>query len=295
MENSLVFSPTAYSLIANFFALALSAHLVGFLYFLAVRERIAPRYRMATVFSMLVMASSGLLFARLAMSWNSAFVFDGEVFVRGQDRFDNGLRYVNWFITVPLLLAQVLYAFDLARERVLRLRVALVASGLLMILPGYVGQFSEPTTRDPGIGALLFWGTVSTVPFLVLVALMLRTMTAGRADLPPEAATTMRNMTFVLVFSWGLYPIAYLVPAFSVTAEAAVLKQALFTAADIGSKVLWGVMLSKVLRLRSAADGWEPALAAAEGAVGRAPERESYDGQRAERPSRPSRPGSRRR
>ncbi len=50
--------------------------------------------------------------------------------------------------------------------------------------------------------------------------------------------------------------------------EAAVLKQGLFTAADIGSKVRWGVMLSMVLRLRSAADGWEPALAAAEGAVG---------------------------
>jgi hypothetical protein len=36
--------------------------------------------------------------------------------------------------------------------------------------------------------------------------------------------------------------------------------QALFTAADIGSKVLYGVLLSKVVRLRSAADGYGPAL-----------------------------------
>ncbi len=53
-------------------------------------------------------------------------------------------------------------------------------------------------------------------------------------------------------------------------------KQGLFTAADIGSKVLYGLLLAKVLRLRSAADGYGPAREPAQGAVGHRPEDEPY-------------------
>ncbi len=61
-----------------------------------------------------------------------------------------------------------------------------------------------------------------------------------------------------------------------VSATTAVAKQLLFTVADVGSKVLYGVLLAKVLRLRSAADGFGPAREPAEGAVGHRPEDEPY-------------------
>ena len=52
----------------------------------------------------------------------------------------------------------------------------------------------------------------------------------------------------------------------------------MFTVADVGSKVLYGVLLAKVLRLRSAADGYGPAREPADGAVGERPEDEPYPG-----------------
>ena len=94
--------------------------------------------------------------------------------------------------------------------------------------------------------------------------------------MPAEAGRTAGNLRWVFLFFWGLYPLAYLVPVLSVTPEAAVLKQGLFTAADIGSKVFYGVLLAKVLRLRSAADGYGPAQEPAQGAVGHRPEDEPY-------------------
>ena len=75
---------------------------------------------------------------------------------------------------------------------------------------------------------------------------------------------------------WGLYPIAYLVQVLFTTAAGAVWSQGLFTAADLGSKVLYGVLLAKVLRRRSAADGFGPALEPARGAVGPRPEDDGY-------------------
>lgn len=271
MENDLVFTTTQHAIVAHAFAVALGAHVVGFLYFASRTSLLAPRYRTAAWLSMAVMAASGLLFFRLGQSWDLAFVQQGDQMVRTGNRFDGGLRYVNWFVTVPVLLVQVLYALDLTREKVLRLRTVLVVSGVLMVLCGYVGQLDA---RDDG--HLLLWGLLGTPPFAVLLAVLVPLLLAARATLPHEAGQAARSTAFVLVGFWGLYPIAYLLPAVSDSASTAVLGQVLFTVADIGSKVLYGVLLAKVCRLRSAADGFAPARAAAEGALGERPEDEPY-------------------
>lgn len=272
MENDLVFSTTEHAIVGHLFAVALGAHIVGFLYFLAVRERIAPRYRTATVLSMCVMAASGYLFYRLGQSWDTAFRQDGTQLVATGNRFDGGLRYVNWLVTVPVLLVQVLYAFDLPRPRVLRLRTVLITGGLAMVLTGYVGQFRLGRDDAWSLG----WGAVSTVPFVVLLVTLIPLLRSQSRLLPAEAGTTLRHLQWVFLLFWGLYPIAYLVPVVSRSTEAVVVSQALFTAADLGSKVLYGVLLAKVLRLRSAADGYGPAHEPADGAVGERPEGQTY-------------------
>ena len=257
MENDLVFTPTQHAIVGHAFAVALGAHIVGFLYFLSRQGQVAPRFRTATWLSMAVMAASGYLFLRLGSSWDTAFVQDGSRMVPTGNRFDGALRYVNWFVTVPVLLVQVLYAFDLTRSAVQRTRVVLVSSGVLMVFCGYVGQFSSG--RDDS--TLLLWGALGTPPFIVLLAVLVPQLLRARGYLPPEAAVTARNLVFVFLFFWGLYPVAYLLPAVSTSPPTAVTAQLLFTAADIGSKVLYGVMLAKVCRIRSAAEDFTPAMA----------------------------------
>ncbi len=223
---------------------------------------------------MCVMAASGLLFFRLGSSWEDAFVREGARMVSTGNPFDGGLRYVNWLVTVPVLLVQLLFAFDLTRERVLRLRVLLVASGMAMVALGYVGQFRLGTDTAWALG----WGTASTVPFVVLLAVLLPLLRSQAALMPEEAGRTTGHLVWVFLFFWGLYPLGYLAAAFSLSASTVIASQALFTLADIGSKVLYGVLLAKVLRLRSAADGYGPAREPAEGAVGPRPEDQTYPG-----------------
>ncbi len=205
---------------------------------------------------MAVMAASGFLFFRLSQSWDLAFVQSGELMVRTGNRFDGALRYVNWLVTVPVLLVQLLYVLDLSDAQRRRTRGLLVTSGVLMVACGYVGQFSAG--KDDR--TLLLWGALGTPPFVVLLAVLLRQLLRARTYLPAEAAVTARNLVFVFLFFWGLYPIAYLLPAISTSPTTAVAAQLLFTAADIGSKVLYGVLLAKICRVRSAAEGFPPAL-----------------------------------
>ena len=255
MENDLVFTPTQHAVVAHAFAVALGAHIVGFLYFASRQGQVAPRYRTATWLSMAVMAASGFLFFRLGQSWDLSFVQQGGEMVRTGNRFDGALRYVNWFVTVPVLLVQLLYALDLSDAQRRRTRGLLVTSGVLMVACGYVGQFSAG--KDDR--TLLLWGALGTPPFVVLLAVLVPLLLGARAYLPEEAGLTARNLTFVFAFFWGLYPVAYLLPAISHSATTAVVGQVLVTVADVGSKVLYGVLLARLCRLRSEADGFEPA------------------------------------
>ena len=270
--DDLVLTPTQHAVVGHFFAVALGAHVVGLVYFLANRERVAPRYRMGTTLSVAVMLASGYLFQRLGASWDDAFTVQSGRLVATGEPFDGALRYVNWFVTVPVLLVQALFAFDLARQRVQRLRTVLVVSGLVMVLTGYVGQF-RAGEDDAWV---LAWGAAGTVPFVVLLAVLLPLFRAARTELPPEAGTTAGHLAWVVLFFWGLYPLAYLVPVVDGTGAGVVVAQGLFTLADVGSKVLYGILLAKVLRLRSAADGYGPAQEPAADAVGPAPEHERY-------------------
>ena len=129
-------------------------------------------------------------------------------------------------------------------------------AGLAMVLTGYVGQFALGDDRTTA----LVWGAVSTVPFVALLALLWPVLSEGRRVLPGEAGVTYGHFRWVFLFFWGLYPIGYLVAAFVISPTGAALEHTAFTAADIGSKVFYGVLLTKVARLRSAADGWSPAL-----------------------------------
>ena len=62
-----------------------------------------------------------------------------------------------------------------------------------------------------------------------------------------------------MMFAWTLYPIAYLVPAFMNNADGVVLRQLLFTVADISSKVIYGLMITYIAIKQSAAAGYLPA------------------------------------
>lgn len=264
MENFLEFSPLQYDVIAHTLTLGYAAHFAGLLYFVLTLRRSAPGYRGAAVMSVAVMTSAALLLLRLSMSFESAFVFDGTSYVpTGEQPFSHGYRYLNWLIDVPLLLCQLLFASTLTASRTFSLHVRLASTGALMVVLGYIGQFYEATD----LTLLLVWGSLSTVPYVSFSVLMWRLLGNGIRERPGPFATTLRNLRLLFLFSWGLYPNAYLVPAVQlalgdITAEGAVLRTILFTIADITSKIIAGTLLAEVLQVRSAEESYGEAAEA---------------------------------
>lgn len=76
------------------------------------------------------------------------------------------------------------------------------------------------------------------------------------AAMPPKAKKILSNIWILFLVTWMLYPIAYIMPAISMTADAVVIRQLLFTIADVWAKVIYGIMIMQVVQIRSEAEGY---------------------------------------
>jgi bacteriorhodopsin len=226
-------------------------------YFVTTMRSLAPRYRIASVLGSIVMVSAFLLLLAQSLSWQSTFVFENDVFVRGDGIFSNGFRYLNWLIDVPLLLLQLVIVLGLAAAAARRLGYLFVGSGVAMIVLGYIGQFYETSN----LTALWIWGAISTVFYIVLLYLTWTEIGKALPRMPAPAAEMMKLIRWLFIIFWTLYPVAYTIPAFAATANGVVARQLIFTVADIVAKVIYGVMITKVAMDLSQAEGYAPAEA----------------------------------
>jgi bacteriorhodopsin len=261
------FSEMAYQMTSHVLTLGYACMLAGLLYFALTIKTVAPRFRMSAVLSVVVMVSAFLLLYAQANNWTTAFVFDadrGAYFLApGADLFNNGYRYLNWLIDVPMLLFQILFVVTLTKSNYTSVRNQFWFSGAMMIVTGYIGQFYEVTN----LTAFLVWGAISTVFFFHVLYLMNKVIKEGKEGIPPAAAKTLQNIWYVFLFSWFLYPGAYLMPhllgvegAFF-NESGVVGRQMTYTVADVCSKVIYGVLLTNVAQIISKSEGYlEPGV-----------------------------------
>ncbi len=258
-------SEMAYQMVAHVLTLGYAVMLAGLFYFILTMKTVSPRYRISSVLSVVVMVSAFLLLYAQTQNWTSSFVFDvekGRYFLGdGQDLFNNGYRYLNWLIDVPMLLFQILFVVSLTTSKFSSIRNQFWFSGAAMIITGYIGQYYEVTN----IGMFAFWGAISTLFFIHILILMRKVITEGQVGIPEQAQKTLRSIWVLFLIAWMLYPGAYLMPhLLGIGAEGGlfneagvVARQITYTIADVASKVIYGVLLTVVARSRSLEEGYK--------------------------------------
>ena len=260
IENLVPLTAGEYTTGSLILMVSYGAHFAFILYFLWASTQLAPRYRIVPIMSALVMASAGLSLMREFSLWEASYAFDGALYqpLAEGNTFTNAFRYGNWTITVPILLTQLPIAFALARPELHQRSLRMIIAGVLMIWTGLYGQFGE--TGD--WSRLNIWGVISTLFFVWLILEVRGVITAGVANSPPEIAAWPRRLFWYFLATWGLYPIAYALPQLGFTGEIVVGRQLLFSIADISTKLIFGIILSRYLLRRSALEGYMPAIEA---------------------------------
>lgn len=277
MENYFAYDSFQWEAASQILVFGFACMIAGLVYFLATAYLVAPKYRMSSYLSGVVMVSAALILFNQSQSWDNNFVYDAETakFVatsslgpeaQGQT-FSNGYRYLNWAIDVPMLLIQILFVVPLAAGvRAFPLAIKFAVFGTLMIGFSYVAQFFEhgfnPNAPD-STARSLFWVfyLLGWLAYLAILFYIYKGVFAGIGDrLSLRAAKLTKAIWVLFLISWTIYGFVIAIPAFFWDASGAVWRQYLFTIVDVTSKVIYGAMLGQVAMIRSAEDGFEPAV-----------------------------------
>lgn len=253
IENYFTYSATHYEMITHIFTLGVGCMAAGLVYFLVTAQFTHPKYRLTSYLSGVVMVSAALILYNQLNLWESAFTFDGTKYVLTDVTFNNGYRYVNWSIDVPMLLTQMLIVLGISGAAFRKKFIAFTLAALLMIWTGYYGQYFEVYDFN----TFMIWGAISTVFFVYINYLVGMTVFRNLHKQPENTRFYWKALFWLLIISWTLYPIAYLMPWISPTESGMVVRQYIFTTADISSKVIYGVILGRIATLKSAAEGHE--------------------------------------
>ncbi|MGU3409058.1 bacteriorhodopsin-like [Microbacterium sp. M1A1_1b] len=247
----------------NFLSLVIAAQLFTAVFLLVSLPRILPRYRQAITVAIVVCGIAAYHYFRIFDSFKEAFVTKsvggtGTYTQAVGAGFNEGYRYVDWLLTVPLLLVELVAILALARKVEAGLLLRLVPASALMILLGYPGEISG----DNGLRGL--FGALSTIPFAYILFILFSQLSKSLATQPVAVRGTLSRLRFLLLLSWGVYPIAYLLPLLNISgADAWVAKQAGYSIADIVAKAVYALIIFHVAKLKSYDD--EPDFRAVEG------------------------------
>ena len=239
-----------WNLVYNVFSLGLISMLATTIYTLVSQPRVLAKYRTALVMSSMVTFIAGYHYLRIFDSFKHASE-GGKVLLDGsQDAFNEAYRYVDWLLTVPLLLVEVIAVLALAKEVSRSLIMRLVPASAAMIALGYPGEISSDQNTQ------VLYGVLSTLPFIYILYVLFVELGKSLERQPAGVAETIGRLRLLLIATWGVYPIAYI---FNIvgdqTASSFVTVQVGYTIADILAKCVFGLTILKIAKMKSVAEG----------------------------------------
>ena len=240
-----------YETVYNFLSLVIAAQLFTAVFLLVSLPRVLARYRQAITVAIVVCGIAAYHYFRIFDSFKGAFATKAVggvgtyTQVAGQG-FNEGYRYVDWLLTVPLLLVELVAVLALARTVQRKLLVQLVPAAALMIALGYPGEISG----DNGLRGL--FGLLSTIPFAFILFILFTQLSKSLINQPEGVRGTLSRLRFLLLLSWGVYPIAYLLPLLNISgSDAWVAKQVGYSIADIVAKAVYALIIFQVAKIKS--------------------------------------------
>lgn len=222
------------SLVLNVLSFGTAVMLGAFVYFLTQVKSVAKQYQAGVAVSAVVVGIAGYHYFRMWSDWGNGYV-------------NEGYRYADWLITVPLLVIELLIVLGVTADRRKKLMSTLVPATVLMIGLGYPGE-----TADSDGTKWTFW-ILSMLPFIYILFTLAGELKSAETREKGAVASSIKNATGILLITWLVYPIGYLFPViFDASNEGAeTARQLAYTLADITAKGLFGLMILNIAKARS--------------------------------------------
>jgi bacteriorhodopsin len=231
------------------------------IYFFFHAHLVAHKYRTALCISGLVTLIAFYHYFRIFNSWCDAYQFTPVTNssteylpVATGTPFNDAYRYMDWLLTVPLLLIELILVMGLDKTTETMMSIKLGTAAGLMIILGYPGEITlDHNTR------WLFWA-LAMLPFLYIVYTLFVGLKDAVAKQPDDARGLVSAARYVTIGSWCTYPVVYILPMLGADTgvDALVGIQIGYSCSDFISKCVVGLMVTKIAIAKSNKEGLLP-------------------------------------
>merc|ERR1711907_472511 len=223
---------------------------------------VGPKYQSAVVISGLVTFIAAYHYIRIFNSWVEAYTYsagtsaDGAMEMKAPTLtgvpFNDAYRYMDWLLTVPLLLIEILLVMKLTDEEYKQKSWNLGMQSALMIVSGYYGELVVKGTLLDLWPRWLCW-IISMYFFKNIVEELLYGLAAAtESEADVEIANKIRVAQKMTVISWCTYPVVYLFPMVGMGASSVVVSiQVGYCISDIISKCGVGLVIYQISSAKS--------------------------------------------
>merc|ERR1712151_86053 len=220
---------------------------------------VQDKYKSAVFISGLVTFIAAYHYIRIFNSWVDAYSYKAGKVEGGAlemldpiltgEPFNDAYRYMDWLLTVPLLLIEILLVMKLDEKTYSTKAWTLGVGSALMIVSGYYGELVIVGDMTP---RWVCW-SISMCFFLYIVyELLVGLSAATNSEANPEIKAKIQVAQVMTVTSWCTYPVVYLFPMIGIKASDAVVAiQIGYCVSDIISKCGVGLVIYQISYAKS--------------------------------------------
>jgi bacteriorhodopsin len=240
-----------YQAVYNVLSFALASMMATTIYLWFRSFAVKDQYKSAVLISGLVTFIAAYHYIRIFNSWVEAYhysVHKADPELTGVP-FNDAYRYMDWLLTVPLLLIEILLVMKLSDADYSSKAWNLGVGSALMIVSGYYGELTVTGDLTP---RWICW-LISMMFFLYIVyELLVGLSAATNSEADPTIKSKIQTAQIMTVISWCTYPIVYLFPMLGINAAQAVVSiQIGYCASDIISKCGVGLLIYQITYAKS--------------------------------------------
>jgi len=236
------------------FSLASMSATTMYLWFRA--DAVADKYKSAVYISGLVTFIAAYHYIRIFNSWVDAYDYSGDAYITHHDGplltgvpFNDAYRYMDWLLTVPLLLIEILLVMKLDDKDFNSRAWTLGVGSALMIVSGYYGELVVSGDLTP---RWVCWFLSMSFFLYIVYELLVGLAAATKSEENPVIAGKIGTAQVMTCISWCTYPIVYLFPMFQINPAGAVVGiQVGYCVSDIISKCGVGLVIYQISYAKS--------------------------------------------
>jgi len=240
-----------FQLVYNVLSFSLASMMATTLFLWMRVPAISAKYQTALIISGLVTFIAAYHYMRIFNSWTEAYKYtlkSSDPVLTGVP-FNDAYRYMDWLLTVPMLLMEIVLVMKLPAEEASKKCTTLGVAAALMIVLGYPGELIV----EGALYVRWFYWFLAMIPFCYIVYELLVGLASATNQEPNDTVKGLiLRAQWVTVISWLTYPVVYIFPMLGLTgADAVVAIQCGYCASDIIAKCGVGLIIYSVTAAKS--------------------------------------------